>query len=181
MRGLTGNQSLILVDGIRLNNAIFRYGPNQYMTLIDPYLVEKIEVIKGTGSVQHGSYSLTGVINNQTTTLPFGSKPNWQEKGGKWCLGGGNGLFCDCLAVFCRSDPFCLQPWLAVASTSSTESACRKPIPQGFPQMPWPPCCWMSWCSCVFLLCAFRPSIRKQGLWRPWPPGRGLFERNGAG
>lgn len=81
LRGLTGNQSLILVDGIRLNNAIFRYGPNQYMTLIDPYLVEKIEVIKGTGSVQHGSDAMTGVINIQTTTLQLGQKPNWQEKG----------------------------------------------------------------------------------------------------
>ena len=80
LRGLTGNQSLILVDGIRLNNSIFRYGPNQYLTLVDPYLVEKIEVIKGTGSVQHGSDAMTGVINIQTTALQLGSKPNWQEK-----------------------------------------------------------------------------------------------------
>ena len=80
LRGLTGNQSLILVDGIRLNNSIFRYGPNQYLTLVDPYLVEKIEVVKGTGSVQHGSDAMTGVINIQTTALQLGSKPNWQEK-----------------------------------------------------------------------------------------------------
>ncbi len=80
LRGLTGNQSLILVDGIRLNNSIFRYGPNQYLTLVDPYLVEKIEVVKGTGSVQHGSDAMTGVINIQTTSLQLGSKPNWQEK-----------------------------------------------------------------------------------------------------
>lgn len=80
LRGLTGNQSLVLVDGIRLNNSIFRYGPNQYMTLIDPYIVEKIEVVKGTGSVQHGSDAMTGVINIQTTSLQLGSKPKWQEK-----------------------------------------------------------------------------------------------------
>ena len=80
LRGLTGNQSLVLVDGIRLNNSIFRYGPNQYMTLIDPYIVEKIEVVKGTGSVQHGSDAMTGVINIQTTSLQLGSRPNWQEK-----------------------------------------------------------------------------------------------------
>jgi outer membrane receptor protein involved in Fe transport len=80
LRGLTGNQSLVLVDGVRLNNSIFRYGPNQYMTLIDPYIVEKIEVVKGTGSVQHGSDAMTGVINIQTTALQLGSKPQWQEK-----------------------------------------------------------------------------------------------------
>lgn len=80
VRGLTGNQSLILVDGIRLNNSIFRYGPNQYMTLVDPFLVEKIDVIKGTGSVQYGTDAMTGVINLHTTTLRFRDKPRWSEK-----------------------------------------------------------------------------------------------------
>ena len=80
LRGLTGNQSLILVDGIRLNNSVFRYGPNQYMTLIDPFIVEKVEVIKGTGSVQYGSDAMTGVINIQTTALKFLEKPQWNEK-----------------------------------------------------------------------------------------------------
>ena len=80
VRGLTGNQSLVLVDGIRLNNSIFRYGPNQYMTLIDPFIVERIEVVKGTGSVQYGSDAMTGVINIQTNSLKFRDHSTWKEK-----------------------------------------------------------------------------------------------------
>ena len=62
IRGLTGNQNLILIDGIRLNNSTFRYGPNQYLNTVDYYSVAKIEVLKGNGSVQYGSDALSGVI-----------------------------------------------------------------------------------------------------------------------
>ena len=62
VRGLTGNQTLLVVDGIRLNNSIFRYGPNQYLNTIDPYTIRKIEVVPGTGSVQYGSDAIGGVI-----------------------------------------------------------------------------------------------------------------------
>lgn len=75
VRGLTGNQNLLLIDGFRLNNAIFRYGPNQYLTLLDPYLVERIEVVKGTGSVQFGSDALGGVINVITRQPRLSVKP----------------------------------------------------------------------------------------------------------
>jgi outer membrane cobalamin receptor len=80
VRGFTGNQNLILIDGIRLNNAIFRYGPNQYLTLIDPQSVQKIEVIKGTGSVQYGSDALGGVINIITRMPHFSNQPKWTGK-----------------------------------------------------------------------------------------------------
>lgn len=46
-----GNQTLLLIDGVRLNNSIYRYGPNQYLNTIDAYAIDKIEVAKGTGSV----------------------------------------------------------------------------------------------------------------------------------
>ncbi len=63
VRGLTGQQVLILIDGIRLNNSIFRFGPNQYFNTIDPGMVEQIEVLRGQGSVLWGSDAIGGAIN----------------------------------------------------------------------------------------------------------------------
>lgn len=71
VRGLTGNQTLILVDGIRLNNSTFRYGPNQYLNTIDAYAINRIEVAKGTGSVQYGTDALGGVIHVITKDPDF--------------------------------------------------------------------------------------------------------------
>lgn len=50
------------------------------MTLIEPAIVERVEVVKGSGSVQYGSDAMTGVINIKTTTLDFRDKSSWQEK-----------------------------------------------------------------------------------------------------
>jgi len=79
IRGLTGNQTLILIDGIRLNNSTFRYGPNQYLNTIDPYLIERIEVAKGTGSVQYGTDALGGVIQVLT------KDPVLSNEKSTWC------------------------------------------------------------------------------------------------
>lgn len=71
VRGLTGNQTLLLIDGIRLNNSTFRYGPNQYLNTIDAYSINRIEVVKGTGSVQYGTDALGGVIHIITSDPVF--------------------------------------------------------------------------------------------------------------
>ena len=63
VRGLTGQQVLILIDGIRLNNSITRRGPNQYFNTIDPGMVDHIEVLRGQGSVLWGSDAIGGAIN----------------------------------------------------------------------------------------------------------------------
>jgi hemoglobin/transferrin/lactoferrin receptor protein len=62
IRGLIGPQNLILVDGVRLNNSIYRTGPNQYLNLIDPFILERIEILRGPGSVSYGSDAMGGVI-----------------------------------------------------------------------------------------------------------------------
>lgn len=63
IRGLTGQQVLILIDGIRLNNSVYRFGPNQYFNTIDPGMVDHIEVLRGQGSVLWGSDAIGGAIN----------------------------------------------------------------------------------------------------------------------
>lgn len=62
LRGLQGNQTLMMVDGIRLNNSIFRYGPNQYLNTLDAFALDQMEVLFGNGAVQYGSDAMGGVI-----------------------------------------------------------------------------------------------------------------------
>jgi outer membrane receptor protein involved in Fe transport len=77
IRGLTGNQTLLLIDGIRLNNAIYRYGPNQYLNTVDILSAEKLEVLRGSGSVQYGSDALGGTVQIFTRDLVTADKPLW--------------------------------------------------------------------------------------------------------
>jgi len=78
IRGLTGNQTLLLFDGIRLNNSIYRYGPNQYLNTVDVFTIDRIEVARGTGSVQYGSDALGGALQI------FSVEPLLNSKGSEW-------------------------------------------------------------------------------------------------
>ena len=62
LRGLTGYQTLLLMDGIRMNNSTYRSGPNQYLNTVDPLMISHIEVLRGAGSVQYGSDAIGGTI-----------------------------------------------------------------------------------------------------------------------
>lgn len=66
LRGFTGFRTLLLIDGIRLNNAVFRDGPNQYANTIDPLTIGQMEVVKGGGSVLYGSDAVGGTVNMLT-------------------------------------------------------------------------------------------------------------------
>ena len=67
IRGFSANRVLIVVDGIRMNNAIFRSGNVQNIISIDPNSVSAAEVIYGPGSVIYGSDALGGVMSFATS------------------------------------------------------------------------------------------------------------------
>jgi hemoglobin/transferrin/lactoferrin receptor protein len=70
LRGLVGNQVLLLINGIPMNNGTYRDGPGQYLATIDPDAIERIEVVRGPASVAYGSDAQGGVVNVVTRPHP---------------------------------------------------------------------------------------------------------------
>lgn len=68
IRGFATNRVLITVDGVRMNNAIFRSGNIQNVISIDPLSLEKTEILFGPGSVIYGSDAIGGVMSFHTLT-----------------------------------------------------------------------------------------------------------------
>lgn len=78
VRGMMGNTVLYLVDGIRINNGRLFSGPNAFFNQVDVGSIDRIEILKGPGSVQYGSDAMGGVIQMQTPTLDlFPESPVW--------------------------------------------------------------------------------------------------------
>ena len=66
LRGFEANKVLLVVDGVRLNNAIYRNGHLQNAITIDPAVLDQLEVIFGAGSLLYGSEALGGVVHFRT-------------------------------------------------------------------------------------------------------------------
>ncbi|NQZ76712.1 MAG: TonB-dependent receptor [Ekhidna sp.] len=73
IRGFSANSVLLVVDGVRMNNAIFRGGNLQNVINVDANALESSEVIFGPGSVIYGSDALGGVMDFHTIT------PDWSS------------------------------------------------------------------------------------------------------
>ncbi len=71
LRGLTGYQTAIQVDWVRLNNSTFRSGPNQYTATVAPEMLERAEVLLGSSSMLYGSGALGGVVSFFTKEVPI--------------------------------------------------------------------------------------------------------------
>ncbi|MGY0406797.1 MAG: TonB-dependent receptor plug domain-containing protein [Polaribacter sp.] len=68
LRGMESNRVLLVVDGVRMNNAIYRKGHLQSSITVTPNILEKTEVVFGPSSVVYGSDALGGVIHYYTKT-----------------------------------------------------------------------------------------------------------------
>lgn len=68
IRGFATHRLLYAVDGVRMNNAIFRAGNIQQVISLDPFAIENTEVFFGPGSVIYGSDAIGGVMSFQTMT-----------------------------------------------------------------------------------------------------------------
>ena len=66
LRGFEANKLLMVIDGVRMNNAIYRGGHLQNSITIDNAILEKTEIIFGASSVIYGSDALGGSIHYYT-------------------------------------------------------------------------------------------------------------------
>ena len=73
LRGFESNRILLVIDGVRMNNAIFRGGHLQNVLRIDQSMLERTEILMGPSSVVYGSDALGGVIHFRTLTPKLNS------------------------------------------------------------------------------------------------------------
>ena len=76
IRGFEANRVLLVVDGVRMNNAIYRSGHLHNAISVDANIIESLQVTLGPSSVRYGSDALGGVIHFQTHRPRFISDPN---------------------------------------------------------------------------------------------------------
>lgn len=76
IRGFEANRVLLVIDGVRMNNAIYRSGHLQNAITVDPNALERTEIIYGAGALTYGSDALGGVIHFRTR------QPGFRPEGG---------------------------------------------------------------------------------------------------
>lgn len=76
IRGFEASRVLLLVDGIRMNNLIFRSGHLQNIISVDENILSNVEVFYGSSSTLFGSDALGGAINLYTKKPKFSDNNN---------------------------------------------------------------------------------------------------------
>lgn len=84
LRGFEANKILLVVDGVRMNNAIYRSGHLQNSITIDHAILDRAEVIFGPSSLIYGSDALGGVIHYYTKDPEIGENNRYRISGGAY-------------------------------------------------------------------------------------------------
>lgn len=74
IRGFEANRVLLVIDGVRLNNAIYRSGHLQNAITVDNAIIENTNIIYGSNSVIYGSDAIGGVVHYETKSPLFKSE-----------------------------------------------------------------------------------------------------------
>ncbi|MFN5986235.1 MAG: TonB-dependent receptor, partial [Chitinophagaceae bacterium] len=81
IRGFEASRILLLVDGVRMNSAIFRSGHLQNIITVDNMSLDRVEVNYGPSSTMYGSDALGGVINLFTKAPQLHNSKKWKTNG----------------------------------------------------------------------------------------------------
>ncbi|MBI5282740.1 MAG: TonB-dependent receptor [Candidatus Solibacter usitatus] len=73
VRGLTGKAVSVYRDGIRYSTSAQRGGVSTFQNLVDPALLETVEMLRGPDSARYGSDSLGGAVNLLSRAPEFAS------------------------------------------------------------------------------------------------------------
>lgn len=84
IRGFETNKVLMVVDGVRMNNAIYRGGHIQNIITMDNAALDKVEIVFGAGSVVYGSDALGGVMHFYTKNPYLSTGEKLLVKGGAY-------------------------------------------------------------------------------------------------
>lgn len=71
IRGFEANRVLMLVDGVRMNNIIYRAGHLQSVITLDNAILDRVEILFGPSSTIYGSDAIGGVVNFYTKNPLF--------------------------------------------------------------------------------------------------------------
>lgn len=82
LRGFGANRVLIVVDGVRMNNAIYRAGNLQNVISVDAQALDRAEVVHGPGAMTYGSDAIGGIMDFHLLRPRFSSEDDLDVSGG---------------------------------------------------------------------------------------------------
>jgi hemoglobin/transferrin/lactoferrin receptor protein len=76
IRGFEANRVQLVIDGVRMNNAVYRAGHLQNVITVDNNMLESVEILYGPASTLYGSDALGGVVIMNTLKPQLGLAGN---------------------------------------------------------------------------------------------------------